>query len=301
MENCNWISKPEAAFEEYIETHKYSDKTKITYRSIFGELNAFISKHGFNLKTANERIFIEWLGSLAISQKTESRYLSVVARIYDELYESNIINENVIRLLIAKKIKDKKKDRSREEKRLPVSLNEKEFDLFIGIANHKKTLERQKIVALLLVGCGLREEELCRLEAKHVHLNVDNPYLRVIGKGNKEREVPIPEEICPELERYEAALPDLDGPFVGVERGGVLSPYSTSGVYRMIYGMMKKAGIVKKRMSPHVLRHTYATRQLQAGIHLATVSLWMGHDSVLTTNIYQHAVIARTSSARPRL
>ena len=137
-------------------------------------------------------------------------------------------------------------------------------------------------------------------ELRDVYLDAEHPYLRVIGTGDKEREIPIPDELLVVLGQHEATLPTLNGLFVGVERNGELVAYTPSGVFKMIQKIMRSAGIVKRRMSPHVLRHTYATRQLQAGVPIATLRMWMGHSSIATTMIYESSVIAR-GSVRPKL
>lgn len=297
MENCLWVENPKACFDEFLNARAYSDKTQVTYKSVFYGFVTFIEKHNETLKTVNERIMQEWLIKCGVSHATEIRYLALLSDVFGELIDKSIVDENYAFLLKNKKTKLKK---GKTAKRLPVALDEKEFNLLMSEINKDGTLPRIRITTLLLLACGLRETELCELKAKNVHLDVDQPYLSVIGKGNKEREVPIPDEICRDLELHESELPNLDGCFVGVERDGIVAEYSPSGVFRMIQGAMRRAGIVKRRMSPHVLRHTYATRQLQAGIPLATVSLWMGHDSVATTMVYQHAVIAR-SAVRPKL
>lgn len=296
MENCLWVENPILCFDEYLESRGYSKKTRITYKSIFNGLVAFMGECGENLSSVNERILQEWLNKCAVSYQTEIRYLSLISAISDELFDKSIIDINSAKALIHKKSKLK---RGKTAKRLPIALDEKEFDLLMTEISKPGVLPRRRIAILIMLGCGLRVSELCGLQVKSMHLDVERPYLSVIGKGDKEREVPIPEEICRDLALHEADLIDLGGCFIGVERNGIIEPFSPSGVFRMVQEVMRSAGIVKRRMSPHVLRHTYATRQLQAGVPMATLTMWMGHDSSVTTMIYQHAVIAR-SSVRPK-
>lgn len=296
MENCNWVANPNECFLEFLKERNYSEKSIKSYKSIFGSLVHFITKHSYSLKTMNERILQEWMISCAISGKTEIRYLSLISSVLDILIEKSIIDENCARQLIDKKEKLKK---GRSAKRLPVALSESEFNALIGVIGQPGVLPRVRMTVMMLAGCGLRVSELCDLQAKDVHVDVENPYLRVIGKGDKEREVPIPEEVCHEIEVYQASTPSASGYFLGVERKGVTEKYSPSGVFRMVQSAMRAAKIVKTRMSPHVLRHTYATRQLHAGIPIAILKMWMGHDSIVTTAIYEHSVVAR-SSVRPK-
>lgn len=297
MKNCDWSANPIGCFDVFLENRGYSDRSKKSYKSIFCSFVDFLKKHNESVISANDRILNEWLIYCAVSAQTEIRYLSLISSVFDEMFDASAIDENFAKRLIDKKMKLK---RGKSGKRLPVALDEKEFNLLIAKINEDGVLPRIKITVLLLLACGLRVSEYCELTAANVHLDVDHPYLRVIGKGDKEREIPLPEEVCVALAQHEASLPDLNGLFVGVERKGRLVPYTPSGVFRMIQKLMREAGIVKRRMSPHVLRHTYATRQLQAGVPIATLRMWMGHESIATTMIYESSVIAR-SSVRPKL
>jgi len=296
MENRDWSSDPVGSFDDFLESRQYSEKSKTNYKSIFYDLLCFLARTDTKLELATDRTFNAWLENKAICDKTGIRYLSFISSILDEMFNDGAIDENFAKLLIDKKSKIK---RGKSAKRLPVALDEKQFNLLIGKINDGVVLARARTVVLILIGCGLRVSELCNLMAKHVHLHEERPYLRVIGKADKEREVPIPEDILGDLIDHESRLPALDGYFIGVERNGLITKYSTSGVYRMVNGFIDAAGIEKDRKSPHVLRHTYATRQLQAGIPISTLKLWLGHDSIATTMIYEHSVAARTGM-RPK-
>lgn len=297
MEKNDWVTNPAECFAVFLEKRDYSKKSCQTYKSVFNDLIEFLGKHNENLTTANERIFQEWMKTKPVSHNTGIRYLSFISSVLDEMFDDGAIDENFAKLLKEKKSKLKK---GKTAKRLPVALDENEFNLLIAEIDKGYILPRVRIVVLILLSCGLRVDELCNLAVKDIHLDVEYPYLRVIGKADKEREVPIPDEVCNALEDHQSTLPDQNGFFIGVERKGKIDQYSPSGIFRMIQRLMSKAGIVKRRMSPHVLRHTYATRQLQGGVPIATLKMWMGHDSIATTMIYEHSVCAR-SSVRPTL
>ncbi len=297
MKNNDWVSNPVGAYDDFLKKRGYSEKTIKSYKSVFMNFLSFLEIHKEHLNTANDRVIQEWLISLSVCHNTEIRYLSVLSSVFDEMFDAGDIDENFAKRLIDKKLKMK---RGKAGKRLPVAFDKNEFDLLMAEIGKEDVLPRIKITVLLLVGCGLRVSEYCDLAAKDVYLDAEHPYLRVIGKGDKEREVPIPDEVLVALGQHEATLPTLKGLFVGVERKGVLVAYTPSGVFKMIQKLMRSAGIVKRRMSPHVLRHTYATRQLQAGVPIATLRMWMGHSSIATTMIYESSVIAR-GAVRPKL
>jgi site-specific recombinase XerD len=297
MTKEDWIENPTVCFDHFVEKCSYSEKSIKSYKSTFNDLLRFVTEHNENLTTANIRIFHEWLKSKSVSYQTEIRYLSFISTVYDEMFNDGAIDENFAKQLVSQKMKVKK---GKVAKRLPVALDEKEFDLLMTEINKAHILPRMRTVILILLSCGLRVTELCNLLAKDIHLDVEYPYLCVIGKGNKERQVPIPQEVCNDLASHEAELPNLNGYFVGVERNGQIAPYSPSGLFRMVQSVMRSAGIIKLRMSPHVLRHSYATRQLQGNVPIATLKMWLGHSSLQTTLIYEHSVVAR-SAIRPHL
>lgn len=297
MENLDWNNEPEACFMELLEIGNYSDKTMKTYNSVFCHFVRFLNDHSIVISSANERILKEWLIRCAVSDKSENRYLYIISLAFANMLEGGLVEENWPELLIAKKKKLKK---GRTGKREIVALDDKQFRQLQDEYNKPSYHPRMRVVVQLLIGCGLRVSELCELKASDVHLDLDAPYLTVIGKGDKERSIPIPDEIVGALRDQEAILPSLSGYFVGVEHSNKIVPYTPSGIYRMIQKMMQGAGIVKERMSPHVLRHTYATRQLHGGVPVAILKMWMGHESITTTAKYEHSVQAR-GAIRPKL
>lgn len=300
----NWIDYPMEMFSRFLDARSYSEKSKIAYRSIFNAFVRWLHEHRQDLTSANGRVLQEWLLALGVTHQTEIRYLSFISTVFDQMFDDGAIDENFAKPLIDKK---KRLKRGRKASRLPVALDEKEFNALIAKINEPEIMPRRRVAVLILLGCGLRADELCQLKTKDVHLDSDRPYLSVIGKGNKEREIPIPDDVRDALISYEEKEREsMAGSFfIGVNRRESANKkkwvaLSPSGIYRAVQELMREAGIVKTRMSPHVLRHTYATRQLQAGVPLATLKMWMGHSSIATTMVYEHSVIAR-SGVRPRL
>lgn len=152
---------------------------------------------------------------------------------------------------------------------------------------------RDKAVLELFYACGLRVSELVSLRQTQVSL--DTGCLRVIGKGDKERLVPMGEEAGEWLERYiHSARPKLlkgkDSSYMFVSNRG--NPMSRQSCWYMIKKMASNAAI-HKRMSPHTLRHAFATHLLNHGADLRTVQLLLGHKDLSTTQIYTHVARQR--------
>ncbi|MBU2736450.1 tyrosine-type recombinase/integrase, partial [Acidithiobacillus caldus ATCC 51756] len=141
--------------------------------------------------------------------------------------------------------------------------------------------------------------EALSLSLAQVRLEADPPVVRVIGKGNKEREVPISPTLQVVLEGY------LERRQRFVRNGDWLfstavgAPFTRTWAYTTVSEVIRGAGIQKPAYGPHVLRHTFATRQLRAGIAPAIVKAWLGHeDLAITFRVYEH-VFAAPAGVRP--
>ena len=141
----------------------------------------------------------------------------------------------------------------------------------------------------LLYGCGLRVSELTGLRRSDLHLDAN--YIRVIGKGNKERLVPIGASAASQLQRYldtvrvhQEARHGFED-FIFLNRFG--KKISRISVFTAIKDLAKKAGM-KKVISPHTFRHSYATHMVNGGANLRAVQQMLGHESITTTEIYTH-------------
>ncbi|MGK9452733.1 tyrosine-type recombinase/integrase [Acidithiobacillus caldus] len=158
---------------------------------------------------------------------------------------------------------------------------------------------RKRVFLHLLLFTGLRVSEALSLSLAQVRLEADPPVVRVIGKGNKEREVPISPTLQVVLEGY------LERRRRFVRIGNWLfstavgAPLTRTWAYTTVSEAIRGAGIQKPAYGPHVLRHTFATRQLRAGIAPAIVKAWLGHeDLAITFRVYEH-VIAAPAGVRP--
>jgi integrase/recombinase XerD len=176
----------------------------------------------------------------------------------------------------------------KKQQKLPVVLSVEEVDALMVAADGDHPLElRNKAMLELLYGSGLRISELLALTLKDLHINMG--FLNVWGKGNKERIVPVGAEAGYALKRYlEAGRPQLKkipGDILFVNNRG--KAISRVGFYKVLKTLTVKAGITKD-VSPHTLRHSFASHLLENGVDLRVVQELLGHEDISTTQIYTH-------------
>lgn len=283
-----WEESLETGFLAWIEKHGYSEKTRKTYQSMIFAFFTFLEKSSIELKDSNKTVIERFFKERAVSEKTKLGYLWLVSDIFDDMVDCGFLQENNMSIVLDKK---RKGMRGKTAKRLPVVLTDNETSQFIDYIDtlpRNYSGMRKRCTLLLLLDGGLRAQEMCDLKTTEMHLNEDPPHMRVIGKFNKERIVPLPESIINDLLEFLDMKTKPSQYFSSSMAYG--NPYVPSSIYRMVNGALIEAGIVKTKLSPHILRHTYCTRQLANGVPLTTVKQWMGHESIATTAIYEHVV-----------
>ena len=174
------------------------------------------------------------------------------------------------------------------EKRLPVYATKDEINKLMGIFNDEEPLELFKHCLLeTIYGLGIRVSECCNLRISQVNLN--DGFVNVIGKGNKERIVPVPEITLKLMKRYYANIRPLwtkrsnNYFFINDKGKKIYSEY----VERVLKDSIIQAGI-RKHLTPHKLRHSYATHLLEGGADLRVIQELLGHSDISTTEIYTH-------------
>lgn len=176
----------------------------------------------------------------------------------------------------------------KKEKKLPQILSVEEVNALMIAADGDEPLElRNRAMLELLYGSGLRITELIGVRLGDLHLNMG--FLNVLGKGNKERIVPLGEEGRYSLRRYldkgRPYLKKVPGDIVFVNNRG--ASISRVGFYKTLKKLAIKAGITKD-VSPHTLRHSFASHLLENGVNLRMVQELLGHEDISTTQIYTH-------------
>ena len=223
--------------------------------------------------------FIAFKAEQGSSARTSARMLSSLRRFFTYLMQQEIISTNP-----TDKISMPKIGRS-----LPVLLTENEVLKLIKAPNTKKPLGfRDRVMLELLYATGLRVSELVKLEVNQVNLN--QGYLRVMGKGDKERLVPMGKTAKRWMKNY------LNGPIQEIlndRQSDCLFPTRTStsisrqAFWQIIKKYAMKVGISAK-LSPHSLRHAFATHLINHGADLRVVQMLLGHSDLSTTQIYTH-------------
>ena len=218
---------------------------------------------------------------LGIEPRSHSRILSGVRAFYRFMLLTNHIQDNPATLL----------ESPRQGEYLPAVLTVGEIDRLIAAIDLSRIEgQRNRAIIEVLYSCGLRVSELCNLLISNLHF--DEGYIRVIGKGNKERLVPISPRAIAELKKYflDRNLWNIppefsDYVFITVRRG--IHPMSRIMIFHIIKQLAAIAGIAQE-ISPHTLRHSFATHLLEGGADLRAIQEMLGHEHIVTTEIYTH-------------
>ncbi len=240
-----------------------------------------------NLKISPEKVtlrvlqdFLKWITELGLSANSQARIISGIKAFYKYL-----LIEDVIRISPAELLEGPKTGR-----KLPDTLSVEEIDKLIAAIDRSKAEgTRNKAMLETLYGCGLRVSELTDLKISNLHFH--EGFIKVIGKGNKERFVPVGKSAIKFITIYVDDVRILqkikkehtDTLFLN-NRGSKLSRVM---IFYIIKDLVKKAGI-KKTISPHTFRHSFATHLIEGGADLRAVQEMLGHVSITTTEIYTH-------------
>ena len=217
--------------------------------------------------------------STHISSSTQSRVLTCLHSFYQFLLDNNLINTDPTEQLSYPKL----------EKKLPVFLNIQEVEKLLEAPNTSSLFgQRDRAMLELLYSCGLRVSELINLS--YHNINIKEEFIRIHGKGNKERILPMGEIAIDYLTAYESnSRPILlkngqsDSYFLS-NRGKAMS---RQNFFYIIKAYATQAGI-EKPLSPHSLRHAFATHLVQKGADLRSVQLMLGHSDISSTQLYTH-------------
>jgi len=213
------------------------------------------------------------------SSATQARMLTCLRLFYHYLLNQNTVTSNPTSTLHHPKL----------EQKLPVFLDVSEVEALLDAPNITTVFGlRDRAMLELLYSCGLRVSELINIEMQHLNLNEE--YIRVVGKGGKERLLPLGDMAIDCLQNYEnRSRPSLltkgqTNSYFLTNRGRGMS---RQNFFYIIKAYALKAGI-DKPLSPHTLRHAFATHLVQQGADLRSVQLMLGHSDIATTQIYTH-------------
>ncbi|MFM2486441.1 site-specific tyrosine recombinase XerD [Celerinatantimonas yamalensis] len=263
-----------------------AENTLISYRNDLNKLDLFMNQLGVPIAQANVQNlqeFISWCQAQGQKTSSAARQLSAVRRFYRYLYAQAVRRDDPSALLHAPK----------PEKNLPSILSEEDVCELLDQPDLNEPIElRDRAMLELLYATGLRVTELVSLSMDEVSLR--QGVVRVQGKGGKERLVPMGEEAEYWLDRYfrqaRGLLLKQESDVVFPSRRGVQMTRQT--FWHRIKAYALRAGI-EKHLSPHTLRHAFATHLLNHGADLRVVQLLLGHSDLSTTQIYTHVANER--------
>lgn len=263
-------------------------KTVEAYLGDIDKLQAFLKEEEVELLAVTVddlRGYLALLADAGIHARSRARILSSLRSFYGFLKLDGFIEDDPTRLLKSPKI----------GMHLPDVLTLQEIDDVINsIDLSKKEGQRNRAMIEVLYSCGLRVSELCGLKISDLYLQ--EQFIRVTGKGDKQRLVPISSRAIAELEAY---FPDRN--MIPIKPGfedyvfvseRLKKPLSRIMVFHFIKQLVLEAGI-KKNVSPHTFRHSFATHLLEGGANLRVIQAMLGHESIATTEIYAHIDRAR--------
>lgn len=224
--------------------------------------------------------FAAAMGELGIAPRSQARILSGVRSFFKFLYLDGYRQDDPSELLESPKI----------GRHLPDVLSVQEIDSILAqIDLSSPEGHRNKAMIETMYSCGLRVSELCSLRMEDLYL--DEGFIRVTGKGSKQRLVPISERAVREIRNYELDRCHINirpgsesWLFLSIRRG---RPLSRVMVFDIVRDLTAKAGI-EKTVSPHTFRHSFATHLLEGGANLRAIQCMLGHEKISTTEIYTH-------------
>jgi len=232
------------------------------------------------ISTADLKAFISWLNELGMLASTQARVISGLKAFFNYLILEDIVVNNPMALIEAPKL----------SRKLPDTLNINEINQLIDAIDASKPEGiRNKAILEVLYGCGIRVTELTELKISNLFPQIE--FVKVIGKGNKERLVPIGGVALKLLDLYmhqvrvHMKIKKGNEDFIFLNRFG--AKLSRISIFNLIKSLAITTGI-KKTISPHTLRHSFATHLIEGGADLRAVQEMLGHSSITTTEIYTH-------------
>ncbi len=277
------------AIEEYrnylVLEKALSNNTVDSYISDVKSLKSFCIDH-VDIQSCGEvnidtlRAFLVMLNKTSKSSKSQARIISGMTSFFDYLSLENLIKTNPCKQL----------DRPKYERKLPDTLSQDEINTILkSIDLSKKHGERNRTIIETLYSCGLRVSELVNLKCSNLFLK--DSYMIVVGKGDKQRLIPLSKTIKKYLRNYITKIRAHQSVQKGHEDYVFLNNRGKKLTRMMIFTIVKrlveKLGL-KKTISPHTFRHSFASHLLEGGADLRAIQSMLGHESISTTEIYLH-------------
>ena len=274
------------AFESYLNLERGLSSNSIeAYLRDVDKLRQFFDEDGKNIPPEKVSLddlheFVIWAAELGMMPTSQARMISGIKAFYKYLLLTNIIEDDPSELLEAPKV----------GRKLPDTLNHEEVEALIAAIDLSKPEgERNKAIIETLYGCGLRVSELIELKLSNLYFKEE--FIKVRGKGDKERLVPIGRAAMAQITRYvdlvrvhQPIQPGYEDYVFLNRRGKALTRVM---IFTIVKNLAEAIGL-KKNISPHTFRHSFATELIERGADLRAVQDMLGHESITTTEIYTH-------------
>ncbi len=281
----NW-NKEISGFKSFLKIEKALSANSIkSYLDDVSKLIQFLEIKNIDLKANQVKFkhikdFLIWITELGISARSQARIISGLKAFYKYLLIDDKIDKSPLELIETPRI----------GRKLPVVLTIEEIDKLIeSIDVSKPEGHRNRAIIEVLYSCGLRVSELVNLKISNLYFN--HEFIKVVGKGSKERLIPISKNAIKQIELYNDSFRKHLKIAEGFEDFLFLNRRGKSLSRVMIFNIIKEAAQkieLQKNISPHTFRHSFATHLVDGGADLRAVQEMLGHESIITTEIYTH-------------
>lgn len=287
--NKDDLDQPVDQYLNYLVVEKGLANTTINaYASDLAAYSAFVRHQQVtSFEQADVAVILKYVIKMrkkGLGATTRARHLVTIRGFYDYLYASGHIRQNPAKLV----------DLPKQGLKLPSVLNVDQIDRLLSVPDlEKPTGQRDAAMLELIYAAGLRVSELINLQMTNI--NMEAGFVRVLGKGSKERIVPIGRKALDCINQYmkngrRSQLKDQTSRYLFVARAG--SPMTRQGFWKLLKRYALKAGITQ-RVTPHSMRHSFASHLLEGGADLRAVQVMLGHVDIATTQIYTHVASSR--------
>lgn len=283
--HSSWI-KYKKDYQSFLKIEKsLSENSILAYIRDYEKLTQFLEYIGSEKKPTEITLrdlqeMIRWISEMGIAARSQARIISGIRNFFEYLVIEDEIKQDPTELLELPKI----------GKKLPEVLDKEEIDALLEAVDLSKNEgHRNRAMLETLYSCGLRVSELVNLKITNIYF--EEGFIRVIGKGNKERLVPVSSTVEKEINLYknftrihQEIKPGYEDILFLNRRGAKLTRIM---IYTIIQQLAQKIRL-RKSISPHTFRHSFATHLVEGGANLRAIQEMLGHESISTTEIYTH-------------
>lgn len=277
-----------AQYKSYLMLERsFSENTEISYLEDLSKLIDYLSDAHISYLEASSEVLQDFLidiSEIGIAQRSQARIISGIKSFYKFLLAENLIEIDPTELISSPKL----------PRHLPNVLTLDEINAIINSVDLSDPLgHRNRAILETLYSCGLRVSELVNLKISNLFLQEE--YISVVGKGNKQRLVPISPKAIHEIQnwikdRNHLVIEKGNEDFLFLNRRG--KKLTRVMIFYIVKEYAEKANVLKE-ISPHTFRHSFATHLLEGGANLRAIQEMLGHESILTTEIYSHIDMQR--------